>query len=66
VIRFESCPANQPRSSGRGVVGPRTQFNGGFLFTESQCVRLDVYDHTNGTLRRYVEPYGRARRDCPG
>ena len=66
VIRFESCPANRRRFSGRGVVGPRTQFNGGFLFTEAQCVRLDVYDQTNGTTHRYVEPYGRQRSSCRG
>jgi hypothetical protein len=64
VVRFESCPANHRRFSGHGVVGPRTQFNGGFLFTEPQCYRLDVYNGTNGAVRRYVEPYGRPRSTC--
>ncbi len=66
VVRFESCPPSKRRFSGRGIVGPRTQFNGGFLFTESQCLRLDVYDQTRRTARRYIEPYGRARSDCRG
>jgi hypothetical protein len=40
VVPFESCPPNRRRFSGRGVVGRRTQFNGGFLFTEPQYLRL--------------------------
>jgi hypothetical protein len=64
VVRFESCSANQPRFSGRGVVGGRTQFNGGFVFTEPQCLRLDFYYRSRTRPVRYVEPFGRAPRAC--
>ncbi|HEV2060508.1 MAG TPA: hypothetical protein VGR11_14220 [Solirubrobacteraceae bacterium] len=64
MVRFESCPEDKRRFSGPGVVGPRTQFNGGFLFTEPQCLRLDVYNQTRGTARRHVVPYGRPRSAC--
>lgn len=64
VVRFMSCPATERRYSRRGVVGPRTQFNGGFLFTKPQCLRLDVYDETRGTRRRHFVAYGLPKATC--
>jgi hypothetical protein len=64
AVRFEGCPPSQGRYSTPGSVGARTQFGGGFLFTEPQCLRLDVYDTTEKRRRRYVEPYGRPRTRC--
>jgi hypothetical protein len=64
VMRFISCPARKRRYSGRGVVGPRTQFNGGFLFTEPQCLRLDVYDEIRATSSPHLVAYGRAETAC--
>jgi hypothetical protein len=62
VVRFESCPQNRRRFSSRGVVGPRTQYNGGFVFSEPQCVRLDVF--VDGRSRRYTVAYGVRASRC--
>jgi hypothetical protein len=67
AVRFRACAADHPASSPRFIrrrtIGPWTQFNGGWMFTRAQCLTLDVYVHGREP-RRYVEPFGRARRDC--
>lgn len=67
AVRFRACPANRrafsPRHYRRRTVGPWTQFNGGFILTERQCLRLDVY--VPGRPRqRFSEPFGRPRSGC--
>jgi len=65
AVRFRACSADHPASSllyGRRTIGAWTQFNGGFILTKAQCLRLDVYVR-GGTARRYAEPFGR-RGDC--
>ena len=61
VVRFKSCPADKrsfaPRFYRRRTVGPWTQFNGGFILTRPQCVRLDVYVRGR-PARRYAAPFG--------
>jgi hypothetical protein len=42
AVRFQPCPPDEPRRSGRGTVGSRTQFNGGFVVAGPQCVELRV------------------------
>lgn len=44
AVRFEACPAETPRVSGRPgkTVGPRTQFNGGFVVHRPGCFEIQV------------------------
>jgi hypothetical protein len=42
AVRFKPCPLSKPRRLGRGTVGSRTQFNGGFVVAGPQCVELRV------------------------
>jgi len=67
AVRFRACaadhPAFAPRFYRRRTVGPWTQFNGGFLLTGPQCLRLDVYERGRAA-RRFAEPFGRARAGC--
>jgi hypothetical protein len=42
AVRFEACPADEPRFSGPGVVGRRTKFNGGFAVSAPGCYELQV------------------------
>ena len=42
AIRFRPCAPTEPRRSGRGTVGSRTQFNGGFVVARPTCVELHV------------------------
>jgi hypothetical protein len=42
AVRFEACPPDQPRFSGRGPVGRRTQFNGGFLTNGARCIVVEA------------------------
>jgi hypothetical protein len=42
AVRFKPCPPSEPRRLGRGTVGSRTQFNGGFVVAGPQCVELRV------------------------
>lgn len=67
AVRFRACradhPAGSPRFYRRATVGPWTQFNGGFLFTKPQCLRLDVYVR-GAKPRRFVEPFARSRKGC--
>jgi hypothetical protein len=64
AVRFEGCTPSQGRFSSAGAVGRRTQFNGGFLFTRPQCLRILVYDHLARRRRRYIAPYGRPPARC--
>ena len=65
AVRFRGCPADHPAGSprfyGRRTVGPFTQFNGGFMFTGPQCLKLDLYVEGR-PARRYTEPFGYPRR----
>lgn len=67
TVRFRACrarrPAEHPRFYRRATVGPWTQFNGGFLFTRPQCLRLDVYVRGREP-RRFTEPFARSRKGC--
>ena len=42
AVRFEACRPDQPRFSGRGSVGARTQFNGGFLIHGAGCIEVEA------------------------
>jgi hypothetical protein len=64
VVQFRSCPASHRRFRGRGRVGPRTQYNGGFLFAGPQCLRLDVIVDGGRRPHRYVLPIGRSHAEC--
>jgi hypothetical protein len=67
AVRFRGCranhPAGSPRFYRRRTIGPWTQFNGGFLFTRPQCLRLDVYVRGRAP-RRFTEPFARPRAGC--
>jgi hypothetical protein len=55
AVRFKPCPPDEPRRLGRGTVGSRTQFNGGFVVAGSQCVELRVaVAGRPGEIRRRV------------
>ena len=51
-VRFEGCTPSQGRFSSLGGSRRGTFFNGGFVFTGPQCLRLDVYDHLTRTRGR--------------
>ena len=57
AVRFKACPTEKRRFGGRARIGPWTQFNGGFILTRPQCVRLDVYVRGRPP-RRYAAPFG--------
>lgn len=64
VVRFEPCRRNEPRYSGKGTVGPRTQYNGGFLVRKPGCYELEVIaDGTNSVVRRAIG-FGLRGRGC--
>jgi hypothetical protein len=63
AVEFQACPRDEPRFDGRGPVGRRTYFAGGFLVAESHCMRLLV--STPGPApRRFVLAYGVRPRAC--
>jgi hypothetical protein len=64
AVRFKPCAPNEPRRSGRGTVGPRTQFNGGFVVAGPTCVELHVAMAGRvRDIRRRVS-FGTHRRRC--
>jgi hypothetical protein len=42
AVRFTTCSPNEPTFSGKGTVGPQTQFNGGFIVGKAGCYRVEV------------------------
>jgi hypothetical protein len=60
-VRFSSCAASQPRRSGGGAVGARTQFNGGFVVAGRRCVSLLIASNANPRPARISIPFGRRR-----
>jgi hypothetical protein len=64
AVRFKPCPPDEPRRSGHGTVGPRTQFNGGFVVAGPLCVELRVAVRGEGRdIRRHVS-FGTRRQRC--
>ena len=64
AVEFEGCPADEPRfSPDGGKVGRHTQFAGGFIVSESHCLRLRV-SARGGSSRVYELAYGVPRRRC--
>ncbi len=57
AVEFRACPNDKPRFSGGGVVGPLTQFAGGFLVARAHCVRLRIAVAGQG-VRRVALGYG--------
>jgi hypothetical protein len=60
AVTFVACPATQKTAS-RGQVGPRTQFNGGFIVAGPRCVDLVVRSTATPKLVRLKVPFGVAR-----
>jgi hypothetical protein len=64
AVRFKPCAPNEPRHSGPGTVGSRTQFNGGFVVAGATCVELHVaIPGRVRDIRRRVS-FGTHRRRC--
>jgi len=57
TVEFRACPNDKPRFSGGGVVGPLTQFSGGFLVARAHCMRLRIAVAGHG-VRRVALGYG--------
>ena len=61
AVDFRPCPADEPRFSGPGTVGPRTIWAGGIEVRRPACVRLLVW--VDGRRLRDVRlPLGRSCR----
>lgn len=67
AVRFEGCPAGEPRfSRRRATVGPRTQFNGGFIIGKAGCYEVEVrVVGRDRTLRRTIG-FGTRGQPCLG
>ena len=57
TVEFRACPNDEPRFSRGGVVGPITQFSGGFLVARAHCMRLRIAVAGYG-VRRLALGYG--------
>ena len=64
AVRFEACPAEEARFSGRGTVGARTQFNGGFIVGKSGCYDVAVGVGGNEHAFRGAIGFGTSRCGC--
>jgi hypothetical protein len=62
-VEFRACPDDVPRFSGPGVVGPVTQFSGGFLLARAHCLRMRVAVAGYG-VRRVALGYGVPPERC--
>jgi len=66
AVAFEACPPDEPRFSSSGVVGARTQFNGGFAVGGADCYEIEVrVREGDQTLRRRVA-FGSDEASCEG
>lgn len=60
-VRFKACPADEPKFSGPGQVGPWTWYPGAMVVARARCLTLEVRERERPTLRYYV---GVGRDDC--
>jgi hypothetical protein len=63
VVEFQACPKNERRLDGRGRVGRRTWFAGGFLIAEARCLRL-LASVRREPARRYRLAFGVPATRC--
>jgi hypothetical protein len=57
AVEFRPCRSDEPRFDGKGTVGPRSDFSGGFLVTKPHCLRLRV-SADGRPARGYVLAFG--------
>lgn len=60
-VRFKACPADEPKFSGPGRVGPWTWFPGAMVVAGARCLTLEVRERNRPTFRYYL---GFGRREC--
>lgn len=53
-VLFEGCPASRSRFSGPGSVGPRTQFNGGWIVSHPDCFDIAVQEESEDPIQRRI------------
>jgi hypothetical protein len=63
VVVFQACPTNERRFDGRGRVGRRTYFAGGFLIAEAHCLHL-LASVRREPARRYTLAFGVPTKRC--
>lgn len=64
TVEFRACAPSHPRFSGRGRVGPRTQFNGGFASAGPGCRTFYVFSGQDTEPIRLRVGFGTRRRGC--
>jgi hypothetical protein len=64
TVEFRACAPSHSRFSGRGRVGPRTQFNGGFASAGPGCRTFYVFPGQDAEPIRLRVGFGTGRRDC--
>jgi hypothetical protein len=62
-VQLVPCERDHPRFDGRGKVGARTDFAGGFVAAEPQCLQLQVTSKGR-PARAVVIPYGVPPGSC--
>ena len=60
-VRFIACPADEPKFSGPGRVGPWTWYPGAMVVAGARCLTLEVRERGRPTFRYYL---GFGRNDC--
>jgi len=63
AVEFRGCPKDQRRRDGRGAVGARTWFAGGFVVAETRCLSLLVSVGRKAE-RRYELAFGVPAKRC--
>jgi hypothetical protein len=61
AVRFEACPSSEPAFSYRGIVGPWTGFNGGFLVSRPICLPIEVWVEGRRARTRKLVSFGKGR-----
>lgn len=64
TVEFRACAPSHSGFSGRGRVGPRTQFNGGFASAGPGCRTFYVFPGQDAEPIRLRVGFGTDRRDC--
>ena len=64
TVEFRACASSHLRFSGRGRVGPRTQFNGGFTSAGPGCRTFYVFPGQDAEPIQLRLGFGTRRRTC--
>jgi hypothetical protein len=64
TVEFKACAASHPRGSGPVRLGPRTQFNGGFISAGPGCRTFQVFPRQDAGPIQVRVGFGTGRRAC--